>query len=207
MTEDNSRIESIELLGGSVCLDFANTVGNHRSAEPSEYLASYADLVVWSRRVGILTNRAAQELQSQAARRPAEANAVLQRARTLREAIYRIFAAIATGASVKSADLTILNRSLADTLGNARLVPSKNGFAWSWVDENTRDRMLWVVARSAADLLTSGKLDRVRQCGDDVCGWLFLDTSKNHSRRWCNMNDCGNRAKARRHYRRIRGIE
>jgi predicted RNA-binding Zn ribbon-like protein len=207
MGENKSGVETLALLGGALCLDFANTIGNHKGAKPSEHLVSYADLVAWSRRAGILTNRAAQELLSQAARHPSEASDVLQRARTLREAIYRIFSAIAAGASAKSADLKILNRSLGDALVNSRLVPTKNGFAWGWADETTLDQMLGVVARSAADLLTLGKLDRVRQCSDEVCGWLFVDTSKSRSRRWCDMNDCGNRAKARRYYRRIRGIK
>src|ERR671930_579256 len=72
-----------------------------------------------------------------------------------------------------------------------------NGFAW------VADDVLAPVVWSAAELLTSGPLERVRECpGDDTCGWLFLDTSRNGSRRWCDMRTCGNRAKARRYYRR-----
>ena len=87
---------------------------------------------------------------------------------------------------------------------HARIVSTKEGFKWDWSEELALDRMLWFIARSAADLLTSGNLDRVRQCGDEECGWLFIDTTKNRSRRWCDMTDCGNRAKARRHYSRLR---
>src|SRR5207302_22567 len=71
-------------------------------------------------------------------------------------------------------------------------------------EEETLDRMLWPVIRSAADLLVSGEAQRVRRCASETCDWLFLDTSRNHSRRWCDMSGCGNRAKARRHYARAK---
>ena len=203
MTDDPSVAENLQLLGGALCLDFANTVGNHKSDQPSDHLADYADLVAWSRHANILTRREAQQLLDQAARERAAADNIFQRAVALREAIYGIFTAIADGASPKTADLDLLNEALARALVHSRIVSTKEGFHWDWSEESTLDRMLWRIARSAADLLTSGDLNRVSQCGDEVCGWLFIDTSKNHSRRWCAMNDCGNRAKARRHYKRI----
>jgi predicted RNA-binding Zn ribbon-like protein len=205
MTEEKSGAASLQLLGGALCLDFANTVGNHKTGEPSEHLAGYADWVAWSQHAGVLTPTQARRLLAESARHPIEARQAFQRATELRETIYRIFAAIAENASPKSADLQRLNDALARSLVHARIVPTPVGFQWDWTDENALDRMEWLVARSAADLLTSKDLDRVRQCGDAECGWLFVDTSRNRSRRWCDMNDCGNRAKARRHYRRLRG--
>ena len=80
-------------------------------------------------------------------------------------------------------------------------------FAWDWTPENALDRVLWPVVRDAAELLSGEDLDRVGRCADANCGWLFLDTSRNHSRRWCSMKDCGNRAKARRHYQRTAASE
>ena len=206
MTEEKSEAASLELLGGALCLDFANTVGNHMTAQPSEHLAGYADWVAWSQHAGALTPTQARRLIAESARHPAEARQAFKRATELREAIYRIFAAIAENASPTSADLDRLNKALARGLVHARIVATAEGFRWDWTEENALDRMEWLVARSAADLLTSEDLDRVRQCGDAECGWLFVDSTRNRSRRWCDMNDCGNRAKARRHYRRVRGI-
>jgi predicted RNA-binding Zn ribbon-like protein len=207
MGEEKSVAGSLQLLGGALCLDFANTVGNHKAAEPSEHLADYADWVRWSQHAGALTPDQARRLLLESRRHPKEAAQAFQRAMDLREAIYRIFAAIAENRPPGSTDVDQLNETLARGLVHARLVPARAGFRWDWTDENALDRMEWPIARSAADLLTAGNLDRVRQCGDAECGWLFVDTSRNRSRRWCDMNDCGNRAKARRHYRRMRGIE
>lgn len=200
------RAAHLQLLGGELCLDFANTVGNHKSDEPSDHLSSYADLVAWSRHADVIGNRVAEQLLDLAVKHPAAARSVLQRAVALREAIYRIFTAITTGALPQSTDLDLLNEALANAMQHSRVTLIKDGYRWDWSDELALDRMLWSIARSAADLLTLGNLDRVSQCGDDECGWLFIDTSKNHSRRWCDMNDCGNRAKARRHYKRVLGI-
>ena len=206
MAEEKSEAANLELLGGALCLDFANTVGNHKASQPSEHLAGYADWVAWSQHVGALSPAQARRLLAESARHPAEAKEAFRHATELRETIYRIFAAIAEDASPKSADLDRLNGALARGLVHARIITTPEGFRWDWTEEDALDRMEWLVARSAADLLTSGNLDRVRQCGDAECGWLFIDTSRNRSRRWCDMNDCGNRAKARRHYRRVRGI-
>ena len=90
-------------------------------------------------------------------------------------------------------------------MNRSQIVSTADGFAWAWSDEQAAlDPMLWRIARSAADLLTSGELGRVRECADEVCGWVFLDMSKNQSRRWCDMKECGNQAKSRRHYERIK---
>jgi predicted RNA-binding Zn ribbon-like protein len=207
MAEGKSTAASLQLLGGALCLDFANTVGNHKAGEPSEHLAGYADWIAWSQHAGALTPTQARRLLAESARYPIESKEAFKRATELRETIYRIFGSIAENASPKSADLERLNEALARGLVHSRVVATPEGFRWDWTDETALDRMEWLVARSAADLLTSGDLDRVRQCGDAECGWLFIDTSRNRSRRWCDMNDCGNRAKARRHYRRLRGIE
>ena len=124
------------------------------------------------------------------------------RAVELREAIYRIFATIAEDARPDVNDLELLNAALGPALSNARIVEGPDGFTWDWAgDAAMLDRMLWPVARSAAELLSSAQLDRARQCADEKCGWLFLDMSRNRSRRWCSMEYCGNRNKARTYYR------
>ena len=200
-----SGAAALSLIGGRLCLDFANTVGSHAGEHPNEYLRSYRDLVAWGRHAGILTGAEERRLLEAAAGRPDEAGVVLDRAIVLREAIYRIFSAVAARRAPDDADLGTLNAALARALAHARIVPAGAGFAWAWRDEEgVLDRMLWPVARSAAELLTGGELDRVRECANDACGWLFVDLSRNRSRRWCDMRDCGNRAKAHRHYERVR---
>jgi predicted RNA-binding Zn ribbon-like protein len=201
MTSDKANAETEGL-----CLDFANTAEWHASGHPTEQLQSYAALVSWAQRVGILTDHEAGQLSREATRRPSDAAAVLERAISLREALYRILSAVVADRPPGEADLAILNGALSDALARVHVVREADSFAWRWAaDETALDRVLWPVARSAADLLTSEKLARVGQCADDRgCGWLFLDMSRNRSRRWCDMKDCGNRAKAKRHYVRKR---
>ncbi len=202
--EPKSEAETLRLVGGALCLDLVNTVGDRRSERSNEHLASYADLVMWSKHAGILLPRAAQRLVQEAGKHPAEALQVLERAHALREALYRIFVAFVTAGKPKASDLGVLNEVLARMSG-ARIVPTESGYGWDWThDEKALDQVLYPIARSAAELLVSGDLSRVRECEGDNCGWLFVDTSKNRTRRWCSMDDCGNLAKARRHYRRVR---
>jgi predicted RNA-binding Zn ribbon-like protein len=208
MVEALTRASSLKLLGGRLSLDFANTADWHASEDPVELLTSYSELVDWSVHAGVLTGHQGQRLLEEAVRRRAEAATVLERAITLREAIYRIFAAVSREQAPREADLAILNAELPRTLARSRIVSVPEGFAWDCASgEDTLDGMLCPVVRDAADLLTSGEMDRVRQCADGRCGWLFFDTSRNRSRRWCSMEDCGNRAKARRHYERSRHIQ
>jgi predicted RNA-binding Zn ribbon-like protein len=195
---------ALELVSAKLCLNFANTVGNHKSDEPNERIDSYLELLAWSRHVGIFTDQLARQLARVASRHRGEAKQVLDRAMALREAIYRIFSAVSEQDAPHAADVAILNDALSSAMSRARLVRTESGFAWNWArEEGALDQMLWPIARSAAELLTSDELDSVRECANDTCGWLFVDTSKNHSRRWCSMSDCGNRAKARRHYARV----
>ena len=194
------------LRGGRLCLDFANTADWHASDQPEERLTSYVAFVSWSRQAGVLTENQAKRLLRRAADRPEEARVVVNRAIALREAIYEIFAAVAHGQAPQATDLTTLNAALSEMLARSQIAPTETGFVWQWAgEEDALDRPLWSVARSAADLLASDELQRVGQCADDRgCGWLFLDTSRNHTRRWCSIQDCGNRAKAQRHYERKR---
>ena len=204
MTQTLTSGPHFDLTGGHPALDFVNTVDDRPDERPQEHLASYADLVTWGRQAGVLTDEQADRLASEAVRHPARAAAVLRRAVELREAIYRVLLATAGEVPPAPADLEALNEALAAAMARARIAPSADGFAWGWSDEAALDRMLWPVARAAADLLTSEQLARVRVCSAHDCNWLFMDWSRNGSRRWCNMQVCGNRAKARRFQQRRR---
>jgi predicted RNA-binding Zn ribbon-like protein len=198
--ESFEPIETVDLVGGALCLDFVNTGSSRRVGPFRERLQDYEDLVVWAGRVGLLEPRDAAALHAQAARRPAEATRVLERAWTLREAIYRIFSAHARGNAPPQEDVEELNRMLADGGRMRRVQRVPHGWVWTWdrADE-TLAWPLWPVAQSAAELLTETDAERIKECGSENCNWLFYDASKNRSRRWCEMSDCGNRAKQRRH--------
>jgi predicted RNA-binding Zn ribbon-like protein len=196
-----------KLIGGNLALDFANTADWHAADNPLERLTTYSGLVYWSWHAGAINPVTAQRLLALAQRRPLEGEAALDRAIRLREALYEIFESLAHEEAVGEKALGVLNEALAEAMAQLRVKPSDEGFGWEWDGmEASPVAMLWPVARAAAELLTSQDRNRVGQCADDRgCGWLFLDMSKNHTRRWCSMEDCGNRAKAMRHYNRARG--
>ena len=185
----------------SLCLDFANTLSWRTSEKPEEKLGSYVALVEWGQKAGIVSAREARTIFKAA--QPSKG--IMKRAIRLRESIYHIFATQAAGRRAHPSDLAILNETVCEALGHLQLFPNSAGFIWLWpANSDAARRMLWTVARSAAELLTSDYLGAVRVCAGAGCGWLFLDLSRNRSRRWCAMSDCGNREKARRHYQRVR---
>jgi predicted RNA-binding Zn ribbon-like protein len=190
---------------GALCLDFTNTVSWRKDERRHDWLSSYANLVAWGLVAGVLDGGEARELVDRAGQHPEVAVQVLGRAIILREALYCIFSDASAGRTPDAANLALLNDELRLACRYLSLAPSGGGFVREWEhDPDLLDRMLWPVAQSAAELLTSNELNRVGECEGKGCGWLFVDQSKNHSRRWCDMGGCGNRAKARQHYRRIR---
>jgi predicted RNA-binding Zn ribbon-like protein len=199
-----SRVEEheFEFLGGSLCLDFANTLDRRGTTHPTELLKHYSDLVSWGRQAGVLTDDDVLRLKRCESRNPDEAALTLNRAISFREAIYRIYSDVALQRPPEEADITALNYMLSLDLSRMQLIYREDGFERTREDKSEAlDRMLWPVARSAADLLVSKDLGRVRLCEESRCRWLFLDTSRNRSRRWCDMKTCGNRTKARQHRR------
>ncbi|HET7578817.1 MAG TPA: ABATE domain-containing protein [Bacillales bacterium] len=194
--------DSGSFIAERLCLDFANTVGWHNGDNPKERLINYEKLVDWSRQAEILSTSQEKRLLEEANRHLDQAEKTLEEAIELREAIFRLFRSIARGQKTDSFDLAILNQYLTKAYRLAEMIPKDSEFALTFQKgENELDCMLWPIVQSAMDLLLSGKLDRVKQCEGDPCGWLFFDSSRNKSRRWCSMADCGNREKARRHYR------
>jgi predicted RNA-binding Zn ribbon-like protein len=196
-----------DLKSGHPALEFTNTVNDHASEQPGETLFKYDDLLAWAKRIGLLRDEPVQALTRRASSRPAEAAAVFAKSLELREAIYRIFVAQTKEKSPADSDLAILNSVLVQPTREAQVARRAGRFEWEWnFDETALEAPLWIIALSAVDLMISENLPRVGQCADeDGCGWLFVDTTKNHSRRWCDINDCGNRAKQRRYQKRVRG--
>lgn len=205
MADPTSALAQPKYIGGNAALDFANSLRGRDDGVPrGDYLAGYDDLLAWGEGAGLIDRREGRRLKVEAGRRPREAAQAFGRAIVLRETIYRIFRALADGRRPARADLDALNAALAAALPHQILVEAEEGFGWAWEESPALDRVLWPVLGAAAELLTSDRLPRVRECGGDHCGWLFLDETKNRSRRWCEMSVCGNRAKARRHYDRLR---
>lgn len=202
---------TMKLVGGELCLDFVNTVGGRvpegagspGSAVIADKLGAYGDLVAWGRHTRSTTEPDARRLLRLAESHPREAADVLGRARVFREALRRTLRSLMLGRRPEAADLARINDEIAAARKREVLAPSRDGLRWDWPDPGRRlDSPLWPVGRSAAALLTSGDLSRLRQCGGERCGWLFLDRSRNRSRHWCTMEDCGNVSKVRRFRRR-----
>ncbi len=193
---------------GRLCLDFANTLGDRPTPQPHEEdVHSYSDLVAWSEAAGIIAGDDAVALRREASRCPSDAETAFACAIALREAIYRVFSALAADMAPPMDNLAMVNAALAAAMSHARLVPVGEHFHWDWErDPSALDQMLRPVVWSAAELLTAEELHRVHECAGHDCSWLFLDMSKNGSRRWCSMETCGNRAKARRHRERQQAI-
>lgn len=197
----SGKADQVSLVGGAACLDFVNTVEPRVGDQPREYLVTYDDLIAWSRHAGLLVDDAAQRLLADAHARPNDADQILREALRLREACYTAFLAVVRGHEPTGGDLVVLHEAYARAIVNARLVYGETGIRLAWEpDASSLDRPLWPVAASAVDLLTMGDHSRLKDCptGGDGCGWLFYDTTKNRSRRWCSMRDCGTSAKERR---------
>lgn len=192
--------------GGPVCLDLAETLVDRHSKRGKEHLNCYLDLVAWSVERGLLTEAQARQLKKEATNQPAKAYRVYKRTVALREAIYRIFSAVADERQPSVADMDIFNSEFSGLIARSGIVMTESGFQWEWVedDEEILDRMLWPVVRSVAVLMMSNDLDRLRECAAGDCNSLFMDTTKNRSRKWCAMKSCGNREKARKHYQKTK---
>lgn len=195
-----------KLISGRPSLDFVNTVGGREpgaegaadAAVLRERLGSYDDLLRWAGFASLVTGEDLERLRRLAAEDQRRAAAVYARALGFREALYRIGAAVAAGGRPAAGDLSWLDQEWHEARDAQRLAAQPGGVAVAWREEPRLDRPLWPLALDAVDLFTGDRLARLKQCPGEECGWLFLDTSRNGSRQWCDMKDCGNLAKVRR---------
>ena len=197
-----------KLAGGHPVLDFLNTMGGHRLTHPREDLATSEDLVSWGLQSGWLDQERAHPMLVEIQLRPAEARAGLARVRAFREALFRVFLAASEGAQPAPEPLEAFEREVRRAWAERRLVRTpEHGYRWVSPESARLEAFIPGLALAASDLLTGPDRRRIRICEAtalDGCGWLFLDTSKNGTRRWCEMATCGNKYKARRHYARTR---
>ncbi len=195
-------MRTLKLIGGWLCLDFSNTQGMHATEQGREFLRSYFDLAEWSNYAGIVTDEEERTLLRMSEKSPREAEGVLQDAKELREVIFRIFSSIAKNTVPQDKDISLFNKKLSKMMRLSKLEIAESGIEWNVKgNKNSLDWPLNAVIHSAFMLLTSDEWDKVKMCADERgCGWLFMDHSKNRSRRWCDMKDCGNLAKQKRFY-------
>jgi predicted RNA-binding Zn ribbon-like protein len=199
MSRDPIRALS-QFFGGRTCLDFANTVDWRLSDAPQELLPDYATLLRWSESRATLPPAAIARLKALSAKEPAKAEAVLKDARKFRAEICRDATALSSGESV---DLTQINRRLAATPGQPRLIKTATGHVHD-LPGRQLEEPLWPLLWSWAAVLTSADAGRLGLCQAKGCGWFFVDESPNRSRAWCSSEGCGNRERARRAYEKKR---
>jgi len=199
--------ETFRCPGGELCLDFCNTGQHVRGAgeEQIEWLTDFGELVAWLHAAGALSAKQVSSLRAAAERAPEAAQRVWSRALRFREALARVLIAKAQGRSPFTDDLQLIEQEYARSARYARLAAAADGFHWT-VDNEAEDLDLALrpLVESAVSLMTSPRMSRLRRCGNATCYWLFIDETKNASRRWCEMASCGNLMKVRRHRARAR---
>lgn len=192
---------AFEWVGGDLALDFINTVSWHQEGLENERLTSYGAVVEWARGAGVVSEP--RLLLARAREGPAKAAAALAAALELRHVLHDVLSAAAHGRRPDAPRLRAFNESLAEALARLELGVGRSGFRWEWKGASgDLESPLWPVVRAAALLLTSDERPLLKDCANANCGWLFVDRSRRGNRRWCDMRECGNRAKARRYYQR-----
>lgn len=193
-----------DLVGGDLALDFVNTV-TARDNEPSDWVDGYGALLGWAALTGAFAKKDLAALATMGGVQPARATAALSRCRALREALCGVLYAMIAGRAPMADDLATIDEVRLGAARTAKLMPVRGRVLPVWsVERSGLDLVAHVVGAHALALLQDPKLDRLRVCDGHDCGWVFIDTSKNGRRRWCDMATCGNTAKAQRHYERQR---
>ena len=197
-----------KFIGGRLCLDFVNSVGGREELEEKPYpeniivkdkLENFNDFITWGKDIGIITEAERKYLLNLNSSEKKETEITFKRAIELRESLFKIIYDVINNKEPDEKMIQILNREYSIANENRKLVYMNNKIEWQFSrDPFKPDYLIWVIAESVVKLLSSEVISRVKICAGDDCGWLFLDTSKNKSRQWCDMKDCGNVAKVRR---------
>jgi predicted RNA-binding Zn ribbon-like protein len=194
-----SRAGVLALVGGELALDFTNTSSGRGSSDHKEHLQRPLHIAQWVGRARLLSTEDAVWLASEVETDKNLGARLLREALALREDIYELGAELASGRTAPRDRIDNLTRTHAGALAQARLMPIDGNFGWAWsVQDTPVAAVVGPIALSALTLLQQADLARVKQCEGHACGWLFFDSTKNKSRRWCEMSVCGNRAKQKR---------
>jgi len=190
-------------VGGALCLDFVNTASWQGSESTTEHLATPLELFRWCSENGMSDSEMVSATSLQGMGASAAGYALLRQALKLRKTIYNLFLAVAEHRAPRRSDLEAFNEILAASPACLQIQYQHGCFRCQRKTARKRSEdLLDAIAWSAADLLASDDLSWIKRCASDGCGWLFVDKTKNHRRRWCDMADCGSRAKAHRYYQR-----
>jgi predicted RNA-binding Zn ribbon-like protein len=197
--------ETFRCPGGALCLDFCNSGQGAREGQGTEWLSGFGDLVDWLEVAAAVSPRQAARLRQASAASPDAAARAWGRAVGFREALFRVFETTVKGGAAATEDLAAIEKEYARAVSSSRLAWTGERYAWA-LDPSARatDAALQPLAESALRLLTADELARLRRCANSSCTWLFLDETRNRSRRWCEMASCGNLAKVRRHREKVR---
>ncbi len=199
ITLPTSRAGSLTLIGGELALDFANTSSGRGSSNHKDHLQRPSDVALWAAHVRLLHPDDAVWLAAAVETDATLGAVLLRKALALRNDVYELGAAVAAGRPALPEHIESLTKSHTHALARARLTPIGGNFTWTWSPRGAPvDAVLGPISLSALTLLQQADLTRVKQCRGNGCGWLFFDTTKNQSRRWCEMKVCGNRAKQKR---------
>lgn len=207
-------MKRFEFISGALCLDFLNTLHDAGAEDPEEELSSDADLLAWAAQAGILSASEASRLEGGASQNPhpraknapgwgtlpgKKRGSLRDDAQRLREALRQMFRRAERDGKVAPRDVETLNRLLERFPAAGRIDRSNGDWTMNWESQaGGTEKIFYAIVKSAAELVASGRWRAVRECASDTCTWMFLDTSKNHSRRWCEMARCGNRDKVQR---------
>jgi len=183
-----------------LCLEFADTRYWRGTPQPTETLNAPADLLAWCGKERALDPASVRMVAAQWKAEPARGTRIFAAAIDLRETLFAVFGAVAHGNAPAPDALGRFNAALDAAPPRAALQPDGAGFAWRIARPQAAAAVLAAVLWTGGDLLAGARRQRVRQCANPQCQWLFLDDSKSGTRRWCAMSACGNRAKAHRHY-------
>ncbi|MGD8403222.1 MAG: CGNR zinc finger domain-containing protein [Anaerolineales bacterium] len=196
-------ISKMPFLGGNLSLDFVNTVNDRHEDPLRNLLQNYLDLVTWVYFSSAISVSQKEELLQKGRENQRKANQIYKNSLQLREAFYDLVVNMIDGDEISQVNMQLINQWLSKASSNLELTQFNDHFVLDWNLENFGlESVLWPIVRAFSDLITSEERKRIKQCGN--CGYLFVDNSKNNSRRWCSMEICGNRVKARRHARRTR---
>ncbi|CAN0628647.1 zf-CGNR domain-containing protein [Burkholderia multivorans] len=196
---DDQAWNAGSFVGGSLCLDFANTQGGRGKTRDQEHLPSYQAAVGWACASYTVSEDEGKALRAMAWQAPAEAARSLEQLQLFRECLYRLFSALAANQETDLEDEYCLRSAVAAAVDAARLERHPDGCNWKvYTDKAGLNTLLGRIALAAQQLLLSSEMTYLREC--ERCSWLFIDRSKNKRRRWCKTETCGNRARAARHY-------
>lgn len=195
-------IANLQLDGGCPVFDFTNTISNRNDPDYFDYLTKYEDFIQWIDKVGLLSKGKLNAIIAFSKHHPRKSTDVFKQVMEARETTFKLFSSLAKNHKAERETLESFNHFLSEALSNMQVELGRTEIATSFnISEKTiLKEPLYLLIKNAFDILSTQHFERIKEC--PACGWLFLDTTKNGKRRWCNMQVCGSNDKARRYYHR-----